>query len=41
MVSTDTGYWLRGAESSTSDGGNSWIQRRQELLGNQLLGREQ
>lgn len=41
MVWTDTDYWLRGAESPTSDGGNSWIQRREGLLGNLLLMGEQ
>lgn len=34
MVWTGTDYWLRGAESPTRDGGNSWIQRREGLLGN-------
>lgn len=28
MVWTDADYWLRGAESPTSDGGNSWRQRK-------------
>lgn len=31
-VWTDTDYWLGGAESPTSVGGNSWIQRREGLL---------
>lgn len=34
-------YWLRGAESPTCDGGNSWMQRRAGRLGNQLLAGEQ
>lgn len=34
-------YWLRGAESPTSDRGSSWIQRKEGLLGNQLLAGEQ
>lgn len=41
MVWTDTDYWLRGAESPTCDGGNSWIQRREGLMGNLLLVAEQ
>ena len=41
MVWTETDYWLRGTESPTPDGGNSWTQRREGLLGNQLLAGEQ
>lgn len=41
MVWTGADYWLRGAESHSSDEGNSWIQKREGQLGSQLLVREQ